>query len=192
MLGRTRIALLAGVFALGIAGCGGNDGTIPPDNSQQLQNMLTLLQHQIDTGDCAGAQDSATEIDDAVAKLPDSVDPEVQDALSKGAENLTELSKDPSQCNTGASGEEGAQTSTTSTTSTTTTETTSSTPETTTETTSTTPEDTPPANTPPGHETPSPGNVTPPGGGNETGGPRGGDEGGPASGGIVPPGQGRR
>jgi hypothetical protein len=190
MLGRTRIALLGAVFALGIAGCGGNDGTIPQDNSQQLLNMLTLLQNQVETGDCTLAEGTASQIDEAISKLPDSVDPDVQNALSKAAENLTELSKDPSQCDSSTTGAQGAQTTdTTSTTTTTTPTDTTSTPEPTPTTTSEgdDTEQPPPNDTPPGHQTPSPGNETPPGsGGNQTGGPR--DNGGPATGGVTTPG----
>lgn len=191
MLGRTRIALLAGIFALGIAGCGGNNGTIPQDDSQQLLNMLSLLQNQVETGDCTLAEDTATKIDAAISNLPDSVDPNVQDALSKGAENLTELAKSPSQCTEGASGAAGVQTTdttstdTTSTTSTTT-ETTSSTPETTTTETTQPQQDTteqPPTGIPPGHQ-------TPPGNGNQ--GQQGGGIGGPTSGGLEPPDGGKR
>jgi hypothetical protein len=191
MLGRTRIALLTGIFALGITGCGGNDGTIPKDDSQQLLNMLTLLENQVETGDCTLAEGTATKIDAAISNLPDSVDPEVQDALSKGAENLTELAKNPDQCTEGASGAQGAQTTdTTSTTTTTTSTEPTSTTETTPETTTSQGDgtgQTQPSNTPPGHQPPTPGNETPPGGGGQTGGPRG-EGGGPASGGVTIPG----
>jgi hypothetical protein len=186
MLGRTRIALLAGVFAIGIAGCGGDDGTIPKDQSEELLGMLNLLQNQIETGDCTLAEGTASKIDEAVGNLSNEVDPEVQDALNKGAEHLAQLT--PEQCvEGGATGAEGAQTTDTTDAETSTEITTTTSSSTTTEATSTEEDTTepPPTGTPPGHE-------TPPGGGN-AGGPRGeGDQGGPASGGIVPPGGGKR
>jgi hypothetical protein len=184
MLGRTRIALLAGILTLGIAGCGGDDGTIPKDNSEDLLGKLTQLQDQIDRGECTVAEGTASQINEAVQNLPNDVDPEVQDALNKGAENLANLT--PEQCTEGgATGAAGVETTDETTSSTSTTTTTTST-ETTTPTDTTPTEDTteePPSETPPGQQTP-PGN----GGGNEgnqgTPGGDGGDTGGP-SGGIT-------
>jgi hypothetical protein len=192
MLGRTRIALLAGVFVIGIAGCGGDDGTIPQTDSEQLLGLLAQMKTQIETGDCTLAEGTATKIDDAINSLPNGVDPEVQDALSKGAQRLTELTNDPSQCvEGGATGAEGAQTTTTDTEATST-ETTTTTSSTTTET-APPEEDTteqPPTDTPPGHETP-PGNGAGQGGGNQ--GNQGSESPGEASpsGGLEPPGGGK-
>jgi hypothetical protein len=189
MLGRTRIALLAGILTVGIAGCGGNDGTIPQSQSEQLLQQLALLKNQVETSDCTLAEGTATKINEAIANLPDSVDPEVQDALSKGAENLTELAKDPSQCTGGATGASGLETTdTTDSTTDSTTDTDATTESTsTTTTTSTTDTSTPEQNTPeqptgPGNQDETP---TPPDGGN-------GGAGGPRSGGVVPPGGGKR
>jgi hypothetical protein len=140
MLGRTPIALLAGVFAIAIGGCGGSDGgTIPSSDSTKLLTLLSQLQSYVSTGDCALAEDAAADVTAAVKALPDGVDPEVETALTKGADNLAELTKDPTQCTDGASGPTGVQT--TETTSTTSTETSTTTTPTTTD------ETTPPENT---------------------------------------------
>lgn len=184
MLGRTRIVLLAGLLMLGIAGCGGDDGTIPKDNSEELLGLLSTLENQIETGDCTLAEGTAEQVDAAVKKLPSGVDPKVQEALNQGAANLTNLT--PEQCGEGATGASGVQTTDESSTSTSTTTTTTST-ETTTPTDTTATEDPteqPPQGTPPGQQTP-PGN----GGGNQGGNTGtqggGGDEGGaPPSGGV--------
>ncbi len=178
MLGRTRIALLAGVLTIAIAGCGGNNGTIPKSDSQNLLNLLTSLEDQVKTNQCTLAEGTAMKIDEAIKNLPDTVDPKVQEALDKGAANLAALTNDPSQCVDGASGAEGVQPTDTTTDSSSSTTSTTSTTTTTTESTSTAQQDTtqqPPTGTPPGHETP-PGNGGGQGGGGGTGGPTGGLE----------------
>jgi hypothetical protein len=184
MLGRTRIALLAGILTIGFAGCGGNDGTIPQSDSEQLLSLLTSLQDQLQTHNCAVAESLASNFDKAVNDLPDTVDPEVQDALDKGAEHLTELANDPSQCvDTGSTGVGGVETTDTTDTGSSTTSSTSTTT-TTTETTSTPEENTPetPSTAGPGHETPPTGQ-----------GPQnGGNTGSPTSGGLEPPDGGKR
>jgi hypothetical protein len=184
MLGRTPIALLAGVFAIAIGGCGGSDdGSIPSSDSTKLLTLLSQLQSYVSTGDCALAEDAAADVTTAVQALPDGVDPDVETALAKGADHLAELTKDPTQCtDAGPSGETGVQT--TETTSTTSTET--STTESTSTPDETTPSEdtgeTPPTGTPPGQD-----EQTPPAG-NGQGTQGGGNGGAPTSGGVNPPG----
>jgi hypothetical protein len=186
MLGRTRIALLAGVLTIGIAGCGGDDGTIPQSQSEQLLNILASLQNQVDDGNCAVAESTVQQLNSAIKDLPSSVDTKVKDALERGTANLSDLTQDPQKC-TSASGATGASSvettdSTSSSTSTTTPDTTTG-PETTTDETST-PADTgeqPSSGTPPVHETPPTGDNQGPLGGNQTGG-------GPRTGGVTIPG----
>jgi hypothetical protein len=178
MLGRTPIALLAGVFVIALGGCGGSsNGTIPSSDSEKLLGMLAQLQSYVSTGDCTLAEGTAADVTAAVKALPDGVDPDVETALTKAADNLEALTKDPTKCtDTGASGAEGVTTTdststtipTSTSTSTTTTET--STPEQTGE--------TPPTGTPPGQ-----GPTTPPGNGEGNQG-NGNGNGGPESGGV--------
>jgi hypothetical protein len=185
MLGRTPIALLAGVFVIALGGCGGgDDGTIPPSDSTKLLTLLSQLQSYVSTGDCALAEDAAADLTAAVNALPDGVDPEVETALAKGTDHLAELTKDPTQCaDGGATGDTGVQTTDESST------TTPDTPTTTSTTTTTTDEPTPPEDTgeqPPDGQDNGP--TTPPA---DNGGPNGGGNpgaGGPASGGVGSPG----
>lgn len=104
MLGRTRIALLAGVFAIGIGGCGGNDdGTIPADQSEALLSLLTAVQSSVSTGDCDIAGETAQELVDRVNDLPGEVDNDVQEALTKASQQLVTLADNPEEC-----GDQGA------------------------------------------------------------------------------------
>jgi hypothetical protein len=187
MPARTRISLLAGVFAIAIGGCGsGDDGTIPPQTSEELLNMLTQVESLVETGNCAVAVGPVTELTDAINELPDDVDSEVQSALTKGASNLLTQIKDPDNCPEGATGGAGAEPTTTTETSTTQTSTT------------TVPEETSTVEEPteePQTEEPTQTNEPPPTGNNGQGnegpqgpqGPQGGG-GGPASGGVDVPG----
>jgi hypothetical protein len=185
MLGRTRIALLAGVLTIGIAGCGGDDGTIPQSQSEQLLNILASLQNQVDDGNCAVAQSTVQQLNSAIQDLPSSVDTKVKDALERGTANLSDLTQDPQKCTSasGATGASGAETTDSTYSTPTTTPDTTTEAETTTDETSTPEEDTgdqPPSGPQPGHETPPAGDQGPQGG-PQTGG-------GPTTGGVTIPG----
>ncbi len=145
--GRTRISLLACLFALVLAGCGSDGGTIPENQSSDLLSLLDNVQSNAQSGDCDTASGFAQEFANRVDELPSDVDADVRDELDKAANNLDQLASDSNQCNApeaGATGEGGFEPTTESsstveeTTSTTTTEE----PETTT-TTTTTDEETP-------------------------------------------------
>jgi hypothetical protein len=173
---RTRISLLSCVLALALTGCGSNDdGTIPPDDAENLLNQLAAVEQDVDEGNCDFAQQHAQEFVSSVGALPNDVDPKVEQELASAASRLDELASDPSECTeTGTSGLTGDQ-PTTSTTETVT-------PETTTEETSTTTEET--TTEEPAEEQPSEDpNQQPP-----TGGDQGGNTGGsgaPPSGGVT-------
>jgi hypothetical protein len=121
MRGRTRIALLAGVSAIALGGCGSsNDGTIPMDQSENLLNLLAAVQTSVTDGDCDLAAKTALELTTAVNNLPSDVDQDVQSELTKAAGNLTQLAQDPTQCvaESGATGPTGIETTESSTTTT--------------------------------------------------------------------------
>jgi uncharacterized membrane protein YgcG len=130
MLPGGRVTLLALAAAALLAGCGGDDPTIPADRGDQLLTRLDEVEGAVAEGDCDGAQNSADLFVDQIADLPGDVDAEVKRLLTAGGERLQELASE--QCEepppTGASGEEGFQpeepTTTPETTADTTTETT--------------------------------------------------------------------
>ena len=101
MPGRAQITLLAGLCAAAIAGCGSDEaGTIPAQNSEQLTSLLDAIESDVATGDCDLAQQHAQEFVDNVNLLSADVDREVKGALQEAGARLSELSTDPSQCET--------------------------------------------------------------------------------------------
>jgi len=109
---RRPISLLLCVLSLAIAGCGSDDGTIPPDSSDQLLNLLAGAQSAIGEGECERAQQFAQEFVNQTENLPESVDPEVAEELANAGTNLDNLASDDSECSadslaTGPSGEGG-------------------------------------------------------------------------------------
>jgi hypothetical protein len=178
-----KIALLATVFTIFVAGCGDSDeGTIPSDQSDTLLGLLAEVENNVNIGDCELAEKNAEELVDTVNELPAEVDNEVQGALTRASQQLVAFTENPDECVEGATGEQGAEPDPETTTSTTEATTTSTTP-TTTETTTTEeeePEEEEPTEEPPPEEEP-----TPPDGGNPGNGGGGGV--GPPSGGLEPP-----
>jgi uncharacterized membrane protein YgcG len=180
MLSGGRVMLLALVAAAVLAGCGGDEGTIPSESSDKLLERLTEIEEAVPEGDCDGAQNSADLFVDQVDQLPAEVDDEVKRLLTAGGERLQELAAE--QCEeppaTGASGEEGFQPEEPTTT-----------PETTADTTTDTTTDTTEEQPPPddeGDDDGGNGNTGDQGGGNTGGGNQGGgnQSGGTGSGGI--------
>jgi hypothetical protein len=168
---KAPVIVLAGLAALLVAGCGGSDGiegTIPATNANTLKSDLAAVQGAVATNDCAGATASANQLKTDVDDLPDTAGEQLKAALRAAAENLIAQTKDPTQCQQGATGSTGfsdvqptsSTSSSTSTTSTTSTTSSSSTTE------------TDPPN--PGHGGAPPGQ----GGGNPGGGGDGGGTGG--------------
>jgi cobalamin biosynthesis Mg chelatase CobN len=171
MPGKLQMTLAACLCAGAVAGCGGSDdGTIPPENGEDMLTRLGALEERVQAGDCtgtAGAVAQAEEIQRLVSELPSSVDDEVREALERSSANLIELTEE--QCDEGASGEGGSQTTTTD--ETTTEETTpTTTTTTTTEETTTTDEDEPSNENQGGGNTGGGGGGGQPGGGNAGGG----------------------
>jgi hypothetical protein len=175
------LSLMLGAGAAVLASCGGDDGPdgpgIPSADAEGMLAELERARAAFEAGDCLEVQESAQQIADNAANLADAdppLDPEIQDALTQGAEHLGELATTSSEC---------AQEPTTTTTDedkTTTTEPTTTTSEpTTTEettTTTTTEEQPPPSDdggSPPGQSPGPPSNAGP--GGTGTGGVGEGD-----------------
>jgi hypothetical protein len=131
MLVGGRLTLLAIAAAALLAGCGGDDPTIPADRGEQLLTRLDEVEGAVAEGNCEGAQGSADLFVTQVDELPAEVDDEVKRLLMAGGERLQELATE--QCEeptpTGPTGEEGfvpppeEETTTPATTSTTTTST---------------------------------------------------------------------
>ena len=135
MPARLRIMVLACALPATLAGCGGgDDGTIPSGQSDELLRQLDAIQNDIQTGNCDLVDDHAQAFAAAVSALPDDVDPKVRQGLTEASTQVVELSQQPDQCETttGATGPEGVEETTTTEETTTEDEPTSTTEETTT------------------------------------------------------------
>ena len=188
MPGRIRKSLLVCVFALSLAGCGGgDDGSIPSDEAGQLLALLAAVQNAAQDGDCELAQGNAQEFVDRVNNLPNGVDQEVSNELTKAAANLDDLASEPSECTpTGTSDTGGVQTTTEEETTTEPTSTIESTTESSTTESSTTTEEETTTEAPDEQPQEGQNNTTPPTGQGQGQGPPstpGGN--GPASGGVT-------
>ena len=175
-----RISLLLALGAcLAAAGCGSDDeggNPIPAATAQELQTQLTEAEDRLNNGSVGACRDILSDTQPAVqnllAGIPSSVDPDVRDALAQSFDNLWNLVD--SECQDLAADEpEQPETPTT--------------PETTPETEPTTPETTP--TTPPETEPTTPEEEPlPPDGDGENGGAIPPDENGNGNGGGVGPG----
>jgi hypothetical protein len=155
-----RISLLLALgICLAAAGCGGDDSggkPIPRAQKQELQTRLTEAQNRLDDGSVGACKDILRDTQPAVqtilSSIPNSVDPDVRDALSQSFDNLWNLVDDECQ---NLQPDEPTQTETTTT-------------ETQTQPTETTPPAT--ETTPPATETTPPATETQPPDGNGNGG----------------------
>jgi tRNA/tmRNA/rRNA uracil-C5-methylase (TrmA/RlmC/RlmD family) len=98
-----RSILLALMLAASAAlvGCGGDGGPDPSISSQEaavLVSRIDEIRDNVDVGSCLVAQDRTEELLNEIDELPDSVDQEVKNALTRGATNLLDLLEDPDQC----------------------------------------------------------------------------------------------
>jgi hypothetical protein len=155
------LACIGVVAALTLAGCGGEKQghTIDPGDAQSLIAGLDRVNAQFDAGACNGARAKVSDLQNAAAQLPSSVDPEVKSNIEAGLRRLdTLVQRDCQRPETTTSSSTTSSSSSSSTTSTTTT-TSSSSISTTTTTTSSSSENT--------------GGVVPPNGGTGPGGATG-------------------
>lgn len=118
---RTSLALVLCLGAGVLGACGsGDDGTIPPGDSETMQAQLNSIEAAVNNGNCEIAQNGVTQLDETVFDLPKEVGAQTKDDLRKLVDNLSELASDPSQCDeattttttttdTGTSGAQGEQ-----------------------------------------------------------------------------------
>ena len=112
MPGRLRKTGLACAIVLTLGGCGGgDDATIPSDDSQQMLSLLDAIESEVQNGDCEDAEERATAFAETVDELPEDVDPKVRQGLDEASVQLVELTRDRTECSdvTGATGEDGAE-----------------------------------------------------------------------------------
>jgi hypothetical protein len=128
------LACIGVVVALAVAGCGGSKQghTIEPSDAQSLVAGLDRVSSQFDAGACNGARAKVSDLENAAARLPSSVDPEVKNNIEAGLRRLDALvardcERPQTTTTSSSSSSSSSTTSTTTTTSSPSTTTTSST-----------------------------------------------------------------
>jgi hypothetical protein len=95
------LALMLAALPAGAIGCGGDGGPDPSLSSQEagvLVSRLDEIRDNVDVGSCLVAADRTEQLLSEIDQLPDSVNQEVKNALTRGATNLLELIEDPNEC----------------------------------------------------------------------------------------------
>jgi hypothetical protein len=89
-------ALLLGAATALLVACGGSDGRIPAGDASSLTNALNQISSDYRAGHCQAAQQAVTKAENALLKLPDSVDASLRQRLQSGIQNLA--AKVPATC----------------------------------------------------------------------------------------------
>jgi hypothetical protein len=88
-------ALVLGAATALLVACG-SDGRIPSSNASSLNSALNQISSDFRAGHCVAAQQAVTKAENALLKLPDSVDASLRQRLQSGIQNLA--AKVPAQC----------------------------------------------------------------------------------------------
>lgn len=86
-------ALLLGVAAALLVGCGDRSKLIPTGSANDIRAALTQIQQAVDAGDCGVADKYIAQARSAVQDLPASVDSRVKTRLAGGIERLSARSR---------------------------------------------------------------------------------------------------
>jgi hypothetical protein len=94
------LALLLSAAAGGVLGCGsdGPDPSIPAQDAAVLSSKIDEIQANVQVGSCLVAAEKTDDLLADINELPSGVNQSVQNALTRGANNLKGLLEDPSQC----------------------------------------------------------------------------------------------
>ena len=87
------LALALGLAAaLALASCGGGSDAklLAGNTAQEISENLDSVQQLVDEGECVGAEDAALTVSTQVEAV-EGIDPELKQALQKGAERLNEV-----------------------------------------------------------------------------------------------------
>ena len=88
-------ALVVGSATALLVACG-SDGRIPAGDASSLTSALNQISSDFRAGQCVAAQRAVTKAENALLKLPDSVDASLRQRLQSGIQNLA--AKVPEQC----------------------------------------------------------------------------------------------
>ncbi len=86
---RSALSLLAAAAALGLGACGGStEGGVPRSDADTLREELGDVERFVERGDCDEVDGQVLQVRNAVAELPNSVDPELRENFSEGVGRL--------------------------------------------------------------------------------------------------------
>lgn len=85
-------ALLLGVGAALLTGCGDRSKLIPASDAGDIKASLTQIRQAVDSGDCGVAKKYVAQAQTAVQNLPTSVDPRLKSRLLTGIAQLSSRS----------------------------------------------------------------------------------------------------
>jgi hypothetical protein len=81
-------ALLCGVAAALVVGCGDRSSLIPPNRASSMKDTLAQVQSAIESGDCAAAADGVRQLRAKAEALPPSVDSRLRIRIRQGVASL--------------------------------------------------------------------------------------------------------
>ena len=85
---RSALSLLAAAAALGLGACGSTEGGIPRADADTLREELSDVERFVERGDCDEVDGQVRQVRNAVAELPNSVDPALRENLNEGVARL--------------------------------------------------------------------------------------------------------
>lgn len=101
-LALSMLALCLGVgsaMALVSCGDGGSDeGLLPGDTASEIVANLDTVEELAASGDCASAAATVEQVAAQIDSLPDSVDPQLRNALVDGTQQLVDVVNRPGSC----------------------------------------------------------------------------------------------
>jgi hypothetical protein len=95
------LALILAAASAVVSGCGGSNGPSPSLSGQEaavLKSKIDEIKANVDVGSCLVAADKTDDLIADVQDLPSSVNSDVRQALSNGANNLKLLLTNPDKC----------------------------------------------------------------------------------------------
>lgn len=94
------LALALGAAAsVALVSCGGSDeGLLPGETASEIVANLDSVEQLAASGDCSSASSAAATVHAQIDSLGSDVDPQLREALVKGAARLESVTADPASC----------------------------------------------------------------------------------------------
>jgi hypothetical protein len=83
------VAALLGAGASGLVACGNQNGLLSASSGSSLTDRLNAVSDAVDAGDCNRALNASADLQQEIAGLPRSVDPQLRARLTSGAKTVS-------------------------------------------------------------------------------------------------------